>query len=180
LAAASFLGYVAHDVLPSVFVLYASYRYQWDEATLGLTLAAVGVSSVIVQATLIQPIVSKLGDRRALIFGLVAGSAGFAIYGLAPTGTIFWLGVPVLAFWGVAGAASQSLMTRRVKPDEQGSLQGALSSARGIAGLIGPSLFTVTFAFFISRDLLPGAPFLLAAALVFVSIFIAWVAPRIE
>ncbi len=180
LAAASFLGYVAHDVLPNVFVLYASYRYQWDEATLGLTLAAVGVSSVIVQATLIQPIVSALGDRRALIFGLVAGSGGFAIYGLAPTGPIFWLGVPVLAFWGVAGAASQGLMTRRVKPDEQGSLQGALSSARGIGGLIGPSLFTVTFAFFISRDLLPGAPFLLAAALVFVSIFIAWAATRAE
>ena len=69
-------------------------------------------------------------------------------------------------------------MTRRVKPDEQGQLQGALSSARGIAGLVGPGLFTVIFAFFVARDMLPGAPFLLAAALVFVSIFVSWAATR--
>jgi DHA1 family tetracycline resistance protein-like MFS transporter len=178
LAAANFLGYVAHDALPSTFVLYAGYRYHWDQATLGLTLAAVGVSSVIVQATLIQPLVTALGERLALVLGLFAGAAGFAIYGLAPTGPIFWLGVPVLAFWGLAGAASQSLMTKQVEPNEQGQLQGALSSARGIAGLIGPGLFAVTFAFFIGRGALPGAPFLLAAALVFLSIFVAWRATR--
>ena len=59
-------------------------------------------------------------------------------------------------------------MTRRVPPTEQGRLQGALSGLQGLTGLVGPTLFTLTFATFIGpwRYLhLPGAPFLLAAAL---------------
>jgi MFS transporter, DHA1 family, tetracycline resistance protein len=75
-------------------------------------------------------------------------------------------------------------MTRRVKETEQGQLQGALSSLRGIAFMIGPIIFTTTFASFIGprRDWhLPGAPYLLAALIVGVSTIIAWRAtnPRI-
>ncbi len=81
---------------------------------------------------------------------------------------LFLIGVPLQALWGLDGPAAQGLMTRRVDASEQGQLQGALSSLRGIAGLIGPGLFTLTFAHFIgpgSGLQLPGAPFLLAAAL---------------
>ena len=54
------------------------------------------------------------------------GVAGFLIFGIAPTGSWFWLGIPVMSIWGVAGAATQALMTRLVAPDQQGQLQGAL------------------------------------------------------
>ena len=69
LASANFLAYVAHVVLPSTFVLYAGYRYGWDESAVGLCLSAVGISAIIVQAGLIGPIVKRVGDRRAMLIG---------------------------------------------------------------------------------------------------------------
>ena len=86
------------------------------------------------------------------------GVAGFLTYGLAPTGAIFWLGVPLVSLWGLSGPAMQGLMTRHVAASEQGQLQGARSSLMGIAGLVAPTLFTQTFAAFIStqRDLAPA------------------------
>ncbi len=175
LAAVVFLGRVAHDVLPSTFVLYAGYRFGWDERALGLFLAGVGVSTMIVSGALVQPIVRRLGERRALLLGLACGAAGFALYGLASNGAIAMLAVPIQALWGVSGPAAQALMTRRVASSEQGRLQGAIASLTGIAGLIGPGLFTLTFAYFISGpSLLPGAPMLLAALLLMASIALAW------
>ena len=68
------------------------------------------------------------------MLGLLAGALGMAIYGLAPTGPLFWLGVPVMALWGLAGPAIRSMMSRLVSPSEQGQLQGANSRSRSIAG----------------------------------------------
>jgi DHA1 family tetracycline resistance protein-like MFS transporter len=174
LATIDFIVNVAHQVLPSVFVLYAGYRYGWDETTVGLTLAFFGICSALVGGLVVGPAVSWLGTRRALIAGLLFGSLGMTIYALAPTGPLFWLGVPVMALWGVVGPSLQDMMSRRVSPSEQGQLQGANSSARSIAGLIGPGLFTATFAYMIGW--LPGAPFLLAALLLVLAAGVTWVA----
>lgn len=179
LAIVAFMGFVAHDVLPSTFVLYASHRYQWEEATVGLTLAAIGVCSSVVQALLIGPLVQRMGQRNALLFGLSCGVLAFVVFGFAASGGVFALGIPLMALWGVAGAASQGLMTQRVTMTQQGALQGATSSLRSVAGLIGPGVFTFTFARFIAIDApltLPGAPFVLASILLSASIPIAlWV-----
>jgi DHA1 family tetracycline resistance protein-like MFS transporter len=181
LATVNFLYYLAHEVLPSTFVLYAGYRYNWDERAVGLTLAVVGVCTGIVQAGLIKPVVTRFGERRALIAGLLFGTVAFAIYGLAATGAVFMIGVPVMALWGLSGPSAQGLMTRRVEPAAQGQLQGALQSLRGITGMIGPGLFTLTFATFIGSRSdwhLPGAPFLLAALLVAGAMMTAWKVTR--
>jgi MFS transporter, DHA1 family, tetracycline resistance protein len=109
--------------------------------------------------------------------GFAFGAMGFASYGLAATGPIFWIGVPIMALWGIATPSLQTIMTRSVDPAEQGRLQGALASLVGLASLIGPSVFTETFAVFISTHAgwsLPGAPFLLAAGLVFAAMLLAW------
>jgi MFS transporter, DHA1 family, tetracycline resistance protein len=103
LAGVAFLYQLAHVVLPSVTVLYTSYRYGWNNATMGLTLAAVGIASGIVQAALIRPVVDRFGERTALIVGLLCGAAGFSIYGLATTGVGFWSGKPVMALRGWPG-----------------------------------------------------------------------------
>jgi DHA1 family tetracycline resistance protein-like MFS transporter len=112
-----------------------------------------------------------------LILGLVAGAIGFAIYGLAPTGPIFWIGLPIMALWGFASPAAQGLMTRRVSASEQGQLQGAIGSIMGITGIIGPTLFGRTFAVSIDpvyRLNLPGMAFVLAALLLAAAAVIAW------
>ena len=164
-------------MLPSTTVLYMHYRYGWDTKGVGILLAGVGISSLIVQGFLVKPIVRWLKERRAMALGLTFGAAGFLIYGLAPTGPIFWIGVPVMALWGVATPSLQTIMTRLVDATEQGRLQGALASLVGLASLIGPTIFTQTFAAFISTraDLgLPGAPFLLSAVLIFLAMLLAW------
>ncbi len=176
LSLVNFLAQVAHVVLPSTFVLYATYRYGWDATTVGLTLAMVGICSMAVQGLAIGPIVRKFGERRALLLGLFSGAAGFLIYGAAPTGPLFWLGIPVMSLWGVAGAATQALTTRLVAPDQQGQLQGATSSVQSVSQMLGPFLFTLTFAYFIGAKAplqLPGAPFLLASVLLVAALLIA-------
>jgi DHA1 family tetracycline resistance protein-like MFS transporter len=177
LATVNIFFYLAHQVLPSVFVLYASFRYAWDERTVGLTLAIVGVCGMIVQGGVVKRVVADFGERRALLAGLLFGVGGFAIYGLAPTGIIFLLGVPVFSLMGLYGPSAQGLMTRHVQPSEQGQLQGANNSLMGITGVIGPGIFTLTFAHFIGAQSewhLPGAPFLLAALMVMIAVILAW------
>ncbi len=79
-----------------------------------------------------------------MMAGLLAGALGMAIYGLAPRGPVFWIGLPVMALWGLAGPASQGLMTRLVSPSEQGRLQGAGASLTSLSGLLGPGVFAAT------------------------------------
>lgn len=177
LAMAGFLSILAHDSMPSMFVLYADYRYGWDERAVGLVLATVGISSMIVQGGVIGPVVRKLGERRSLFIGLVCGALGLTVYAWAPTGTLFMIGVPLTALYGFANPSLQGLMTRRVGPTEQGQLQGANGSLMGIASMIAPVLFTQTFALAIGAVgglHLPGAPFLLAALMLVGSLMVAW------
>jgi MFS transporter, DHA1 family, tetracycline resistance protein len=177
LASVNFLSDLAHAVLPSIAVLYMLYRYGWDQRTIGLTMASVGVASIIVQGSVVGAVTKRIGERAALIVGLMFGVLGFIVFGLAQSGTAFWLGIPLLALWGLESPACLSLMSRLVGETEQGRLQGANSSVTGIANLFGPALFTQVFAFAIApgRDLhVPGAPFLIATLLLALSGFVAW------
>lgn len=181
LASCYFLLNLAHVVLPSTTVLYMRYRYGWDTRAVGILLAGVGFSALIVQGALVKPIVGWLKERRAMAVGLAFGAAGFAIYGLAPSGALFWVGVPVMALWGIATPSLQTLMTRLVGPTEQGRLQGALSSLMSLASLIGPTVFTQAFAVSISGRApaaAAGAPFLLATGLIVAAIALAWRATK--
>ena len=131
----------AHVVYPTTFVLYADFRFHWGPDMVGITLGLVGVLTIIVQGFLIKRIVAALGERTALAFGLGAGTIGFALYALAPTGYWFWAAMPIAAFWGVAQPAAQAMMTHQVDPREQGRLQGSITSLASIAGIVGSLTF---------------------------------------
>ena len=168
LAGVVFLSQLAHYVLPSVYVLYADHRYGWGEREVGLTLALVGISNALVQALLVRRLVPRLGERRAMALGLACGTAGFVWMGLAPTGVVFLGSIPLMALWGLAGPATQSLITQRIDPGLQGRLQGALASLVSTAGIIGPVFFTSVFRFAIGGHAgvaLPGAAFLVSSLL---------------
>lgn len=177
LAAVAGLSAVAHYVLPSTFVLYAYHRYDWDARTVGWVLASVGICSALVQGMLVGRVVRAIGERRTLLLGLCGGALGFAIYGFAPDGRWFLLGIPVMATWGFASPALQALLTREVGNSEQGRLQGSLGSLASVAGVVGPLLFASTFAFVIGPESsleLPGAAFLLASLLLTMAAATAW------
>jgi DHA1 family tetracycline resistance protein-like MFS transporter len=177
LATVNFLGYVAHEVYVTVFVLYVIYRYAWNPRMIGISLALVGVTSMVAYAS-VGPIVARLGERRTLLTGLACAALGFALFGW-PSPVVFLVAIPINAYWSLAGSTSQSLMTEHVSPFEQGELQGALASLRGVGMLIGPGLFSLTFAYFIApQHHLPGAPWYLASLLILISLGIAWVVAK--
>ena len=125
------------------------------------------------QGLVIGPATAWLGSRGALIAGMLCGCLGMVIYGVAPSGPWFLLGVPVMALWGLVGPTVMDMMSRKVSPSEQGQLQGANSSSRSVAGLLGPAIFTATFAWLLHW--LPGAPFLLSALLLVAAAAVAWI-----
>jgi DHA1 family tetracycline resistance protein-like MFS transporter len=171
----NFITYVAHEVFPNVWVIYCIAAFGWSTGSVGLTLALVGAVSAINQATMVGPVVKRLGERKTLLASLLVAVAGLLLLG-TNNGIVFLIGAVAIAL-PMYQASSQALMTRRVGAAEQGELQGALGSLRGISMLIGPSIFTLTFAQFAGpwRSLgLIGAPWLLAALFYTVSLAIAW------
>lgn len=182
LAAVVFIANLAHYVYPSIFVLYADYRYQWGQKEVGYVLALVGALSVIVNVVLVGRAVQWLGERRALLCALLCGVAGFTIDGYAYVGWMFLVGLPISALWAIAAPATQALITRQVGPDVQGRIQGALMSLVSLAGIVGPAIFAGSFGWFIGDAApvhLPGAPFYIAGGLLLAAAFVAWrFAPR--
>ena len=167
----------AHYVFPSVTVLFTEYRFGWTVQQVSWMLALVGVCSAIVQAVLIRRLIPALGERRTLLLGLACGICGFVTFGFAGASWLFLLGVPISALWGLAAPATQALITRQVSPGAQGRVQGALMSLVALAGIFAPLSFAGTFGLFISDHApvhLPGAPWLLAATLLFIALLVGW------
>ena len=176
LAGVSFLNQLAQVVLPTIFVLYTGYRYGWTPSILGLTFMASGASMIAVQMFLVGPVVKAVGERGAVLLGASLGGLGFLIYGLAPNGPVYLIGVPVFALIGLMQPGLMGLMTRRVGPQHQGQLQGANQSLQGIASMIGPSLFGLTFAWLVRHDSsvhLPGGAILISVALLALAFLIS-------
>lgn len=175
LATIQFLAYTAHNVF-SVWALYAIFRYDWNQLTIGLSLMIVGVCTAAISAGLTGPMVKRLGERRTLYIGQFFGATGMFIAGIARTGAAFMASIPVISLWNISMPAAQGMMTRRVSEREQGELQGALQSMRSITFIIGPVLFSQTFSLFIDPKHafhLPGAPYFLAAALLFTAMLMS-------
>jgi len=179
LAVVNFLSDLAHAVLPRIAVLYMLFRYGFDERAVGLTMAGVGVASIVVQGAVVGVVTRWLGDRVSLLLGLGFGVLGFLVLTFASSGVVFWLGIPLLALWGLESPAVLALMSRRVDGAEQGRLQGANASITGMANLFGPGLFTQAFAYAIGAGAgagwhLPGFPFLIATLLLALAALLAW------
>jgi DHA1 family tetracycline resistance protein-like MFS transporter len=174
------LAQFAVMVFPTDFVLYALNRYGWGIGAVSAVLTAFGVCSAIVQLGLSGRVVRMFGEPRVIIGGLACGVCGLLIFGLAPTGLAFIVGIPIMTLWGVSGPAVQSLMTRQVSASEQGRLQGANTSLGSLSGVIAPLLFgglltavtTVVQAGRAGPPLL-GAPFFLASAIVLLAVGLA-------
>jgi DHA1 family tetracycline resistance protein-like MFS transporter len=168
---------LAQRGLENVWVLYTGYRYDWDASTNGLALGLVGITAIIVQGGMVRPVIRRFGERKTVIIGSIVSAFSFLGYGLANQGWMIPCIIICGAFGGVAGPAIQSLVTSNVDETEQGKIQGALTSLTSLTNIIAPLLFnTFLFSYFISAAApvhLPGAPFLVGAVLLTLSIFIA-------
>lgn len=183
LSASLFLLNVAMFILHATWVLYTSHRYHWTPTQVGLSLGAVGVGAAIVQGFLARSIIPRIGERAALIGGLIIGTLAYVGYAIATQGWMIYVIIGVASIGGLAGPAGQAIITRTVKHTEQGAVQGAITSLTSIANIIGPLLGASVFAYFVSTDPkppfeLPGAHFFLAALLSLIGTIIAIKATR--
>src|SRR5205823_9200943 len=175
LATIQFLAYTAHNVF-SAWALYAIYRYAWTQGMIGLSLAVVGVCAAVISGGGTPLMVKRFGERRTLYTGQFFGAVGMFMAGLARTSAVFLSSIPIISIWNISMPAAQGMMTRRVSEREQGELQGAIGSLRSITFLIGPGLFSWTYAWFIDPKRpfhLPGGPYFVAAAMLFTAMLMS-------
>ncbi len=171
-----FIAVLAHQVYPSIWVLYTTYRYGWTELQTGLSLAAVGVMAGMVQGGLTKRVVGWLGEQKTVRYCLTLSIFLYAAYGLATQPWMIYVCIVIGSLSGLVTPAVQSLMSQGVPADEQGALQGSLSSLSSVAGVAGPLLCTQLFGFFIAEKapvIMPGAPFFLSSAMMMLALFIA-------
>jgi DHA1 family tetracycline resistance protein-like MFS transporter len=171
-----FLIYLAHQALPGTWVLYTAYRYNWTVRQTGLSLAIVGLMAAIVQGGLTRIIVKRIGEQRAAVLGLAIAALAYAGYGLATEGWMIYLILVFGSLGGVTGPAVQGLISRNVGPDEQGGMQGSLTSLASIAGILGPAIATNLFSHFVKQPgaaHLPGAAFFFSALLTIAALLLA-------
>src|SRR5438876_1161664 len=171
-----FLAYLSHNVLTTIWSLYAIYRFSWNQVTIGVSLMIVGICTALISGGLTGRLVKRFGEKLTLCIGQFFGAAGMCVAGLARNGFTFLASVPVISMWNVSFPAAQGMMTHRVSEREQGELQGALQSLRSITFIIGPVLFSQVFSWFIDPKHslhIPGAPYYLAAALLFSAMLMA-------
>ncbi len=176
LAVSFFLLNLANFGLHALWVLYTDHRYGWTSSQVGWSLAVVGITAAIVQGGLARRIIPALGEVRSITVGYLIGAVAFAGYGLATQG---WMIYAILVFGslgGIGSPAAQGLISGNVADNEQGAIQGALTSLGSIAGFTGPLLSTSLFGYFIGPKApfpLPGAGFFLGAVLILVSLAVA-------
>ncbi len=168
LVAVIFLYQIAHDALPTTWAFFSMRQLSWTPQQVGLSLAAVGVTTVIVQGALIAPIVNRIGEVNAVRVGFVAGILSMAGYAFASTTWMIYVFIGIGAFFGLAMPSMQSMMSRRVPADAQGELQGALAGLQSVSAIIAPFVMTQLF-HWATRPAagrgFPGAPMLLGAVM---------------
>jgi DHA1 family tetracycline resistance protein-like MFS transporter len=176
LAGMYFIYNFGSTILQSTWVLYMGYRYHWSTLQVGFSLTMAGVTTAAAQGKLVRPIIARIGERRALAFGLLIASAVMAGYGTATHGWMIYGLMIVGAVGGIAGPSAQALITQHVPPNEQGAVQGSLAGLVSLAGIFAPPLATWSFGVCIATGAklaLPGIAFYEASVLMLVALALA-------
>ncbi len=167
-----FIYELAFFVYPSVWAYFALERFGWDARMVGLSLASFGISIAIAQGLLIKRLLAWLGTRGTVLFAFTMSALTFLVLAFLENGLIALLITPLTALGVVATPALQAMGSQRVGDDQQGELQGAITSVQAVAVILSPLLMTQIFAYFTRHEevYMPGAPFLLSLALMIVCV----------
>ena len=165
-----FLLFTAEYSLRNTWVLYTGHRYKWTPVDVGFSLFVVGICAAIVQGGLARKIIPKLGERKSMLFGFALVIIGYVCYGLVDEnhGWLIYVIIALTSLGGIGGPAVQGLISRSVGANEQGTIQGAITSLQSLAGIVGPLMGTNLFGYFISEQApmkIPGIAFFVGAVL---------------
>ncbi|SDX46106.1 TCR/Tet family MFS transporter [Hymenobacter psychrophilus] len=168
--------YVAAHATQSTWTYYVMEKFAWSEKWVGYSLAAIGLLVAIVQGGLIRRINPVLGPKRSVYLGLLLYALGFVLFAFASKGWMMFAFLVPYCLGGIAGPALQGIISGQVPANEQGELQGALTSLMSLTSIVGPVLMTSLFSYFTRPSApvyFPGAPFILAAVLTLISVTLA-------
>ncbi|QJX48855.1 TCR/Tet family MFS transporter [Hymenobacter taeanensis] len=168
--------YVAAHATQSTWTYYVMEKFKWDEAWVGYSLGAIGLLVALVQGVLIRRINPALGQKRSVYVGMALYAVGFVLFAFATKGWMMFAFLVPYCLGGIAGPALQGIISGQVPANQQGELQGALTSLMSLTSIIGPPLMTNLFAYYTSPTTpvyFPGAPFLLGAVLILISLGLA-------
>lgn len=168
IAGGVFLWQLGHQVYPSTWAFFAKIRFDWSEASIGASLAFVGILMAFTQGFLTGRIVPKIGEHRAVLLGVGSGIAGMLMLAFADRSWMAYAAMAAGALQGLAYPSMNAIMSKQVAADQQGELQGGVASMMSLSTIIGPVLMTQTLGRFSAPDApiyFPGAAFLLASAL---------------
>ncbi|MDP4216654.1 MAG: TCR/Tet family MFS transporter [Bacteroidota bacterium] len=171
------LVYLAVHCVQSTWTYYTMQKFGWDERWVGYSLGVIGVVILIIQAWLIRKIIPALGQAKSLYTGLFLYGLGMLLFGLATAGWMMFPFILVYCLGGISGPALQGIISSHVPANEQGELQGGLTSLMSVTTIFGPVIMTSLFSYFSRANApvyLPGAPFLLGSFLVLLSALLAW------
>jgi DHA1 family tetracycline resistance protein-like MFS transporter len=166
------LVYLSVHAVQSTWTYFTMYKFTWSKAMVGYSLGFVGLMIAIVQGGLIRVIIPKIGPHRSVYFGLLLYAIGNILFAFAPNTWMMFVFVIPYAMGGIAGPAIQGIMSTQVPPNEQGELQGGLTSLMSATAIVGPPAMTWLFAWFTRPSApiqFPGAPFALGALLTLAS-----------
>ncbi|MEJ7643814.1 MAG: TCR/Tet family MFS transporter [Chryseolinea sp.] len=176
LVASLIMVYISAHAVQSNWAYYTMEKFKWTPKMVGISLAVVGFVFAIVQGGLIRLIIPKLGQERSVYVGLGLSSLGFLLFALATKTWMVFAFTVVYCLGGIAGPALQGIISTQVPSNEQGELQGALTSLMSITSIVGPLVMTSVFSYFtnsVTPYYLPGAPMLLGAVLTIIATILA-------
>lgn len=171
------LVYIAAHAVQSNWSYFTMYRFNWTEKLVGISLGVVGLLVGAVQGGLIRVVNPRLGNERSIYLGLLLYSIGMLLFAFATQSWMMFAFLVPYCLGGIAGPALQSTISGHVPPNEQGELQGALTSLMSATSIIGPPLMTNLFYYFTQKSApihFPGAPFLLGSILMLASAVVAY------
>ncbi|KHJ39681.1 tetracycline resistance protein, class C [Pedobacter glucosidilyticus] len=170
------LMYIANNGLQSTWSFYGMEKFKWNEAWVGYSLGFVGLMIGIVQVGIIRWVIPKFGQEKSLYIGLAFYSLGLLLFAFAAEGWMMFAFIIPYSLGGIAGPALQSIISGYAPTNEQGELQGALTSLMSATTIVAPPVMTNLFAFFTGDKapfIFPGAPFFVCSILVLISVFTA-------
>jgi DHA1 family tetracycline resistance protein-like MFS transporter len=171
------LVYIAAHAVQTTWSYYSMHKFDWNEAWVGYSIAFIGLMIAIVQGGLIRIIIPKLGKQRSVYVGLLLYSIGMILFAFASSGWMMFAFAIPYCLGGIAGPALQGIISGNVPANEQGELQGGLTSLMSATSIIGPIIMTSLFAYFTRKDspfIFPGAPFIMGAILMLISTVLAY------
>lgn len=174
---AIFLLYVASHAVHSNWSFFTMYRFNWDEKMVGISLGVIGLLVGIVQGGLIRWINPKLGNEKSIYVGMALYTIGMFLFAIATESWMLFVFLIPYCLGGIAGPAMQAVISEQVPANEQGEIQGTLSSLMSASAIVGPPMMSTVFYFFTHNEapfIFPGAPFVLGGILMFVSSIIAY------